>query len=126
MKKILIVEDDKYLANAHRVKLSKSGFEAMIAYDGEQAIQTLESFSPDLIVLDLIMPNKDGFAVLAELKQNPKWQHIPVIVTSNLSQKEDINRALELGAANYIIKSNSDLNDLLVKIHTILDTQPTT
>ena len=126
MKKILIVEDDKYLANAHRVKLSKSGFEAMIAYDGEQAIQTLESFSPDLIVLDLIMPNKDGFAVLAELKQNPKWQHIPVIVTSNLSQKEDINRALELGAANYIIKSNSDLNDLLVKIHTIIDTQPTT
>lgn len=126
MKKILIVEDDKYLANAHRVKLSKSGFEAMIAYDGEQAIQSMDSFNPDLILLDLIMPNKDGFAVLAELKQTPKWQHIPVIVTSNLSQKEDINRALELGAANYIIKSNSDLNDLLVKIHTILDTQPTT
>ncbi len=124
MKKILIVEDDKYLANAHRVKLSKSGFEAIIAYDGEEAVRTCETFNPDIMILDLILPNKDGFAVLAELKQNPKWKNLPVIVTSNLSQKEDINRALKLGASDYIVKSNIDLNDLLQKINSLLTAQP--
>lgn len=121
MKKILIVEDDKYLANAHRVKLTKSGFATMIAYDGEEAVKTCSAFNPDLIILDLIMPNKDGFTVLAELKKNPALKDIPVIVTSNLSQKEDINRALSLGATDYIVKSNIDLNDLLTKINKLLN-----
>ncbi len=121
MKKILIVEDDTYLANAHRVKLTKSGFETMIAYDGEAAVKMCSTFNPDLIILDLIMPNKDGFAVLEELKKDTTQQHIPIIVTSNLSQKEDINRALNLGATDYIIKSNINLNDLLTKISNLLN-----
>lgn len=125
MKKILIVEDDKYLANAHRVKLSKSGYETMIAYDGEEALEACMTFNPDIIILDLIMPNKDGFSVLTELRQKPQFQHVPVIVTSNLSQKEDINRALQLGASDYIVKSNIDLNDLLTKIHKLLPTEST-
>jgi len=120
MKKILIVEDDKYLANAHRVKLTKSGFETKIAYDGNEALKNIDSFSPDLIILDLIMPHKDGFAVLGEIKTNNAWKNIPIIVTSNLSQKEDIERALTLGASDYIIKSNVDLNILLTKINALL------
>ncbi len=120
MKKILIVEDDKYLANAHRVKLSKSGYETMIAYDGEEALQVCATFNPDIIILDLIMPNKDGFYVLTELKKNPTFQKTPVIVTSNLSQKEDIERAMKLGASDYIVKSNIDLNDLMSKIQRLL------
>ena len=122
MKKILIVEDDKYLANAHRVKLTKSGFETMIAYDGNEAIKTCATFNPDIIILDLIMPNKDGFTVIEELKNDPVMKTIPIIVTSNLSQQEDINRALNLGAVDYIVKSNIDLNDLLRKINSVLQT----
>lgn len=120
MKKILIVEDDKYLANAHRVKLSKSGFEVQIAGDGDQAIQILKTFTPDLILLDLIMPNKDGFTLLSEIKQNPAWKAIPVIVTSNLSQKEDMEKAKGLGAADYLVKSNINLNDLVIKIQALI------
>lgn len=121
MKKILIVEDDTYLANAHRVKLTKSGFETMMAYDGEEAIKAYSTFNPDLMILDLIMPNKDGFAVLEELKKKQSLKHIPIIVTSNLSQQEDINRALSLGATDYIVKSNINLNDLLTKINKLLN-----
>lgn len=120
MKKILIVEDDKYLANAHRVKLSKAGFEVQLAGDGDQAIQILTTFTPDLILLDLIMPNKDGFTVLGEIKQNPLWKAIPVIVTSNLSQMEDMEKAKALGAVDYLIKSNINLTDLLAKIHSYI------
>ena len=120
MKKILIVEDDKYLANAHRVKLTKSGFDTQIAFDGDEALHVIPSFQPDLIILDLIMPLKDGFAVLNDLKANKDWENIPVIVTSNLSQKEDIDRALKLGASDYIVKSNVDLNVLVTKINKLL------
>ncbi len=116
MSKILIVEDDKFLANAHRVKLAKAGFETVIAYDGAAAIDALKTFTPDLILLDLIIPVKDGFAVLTEIKQNEKFKSTPVIVTSNLSQKEDVDRAMQLGAVDYMVKSNIDLNDLIKKI----------
>ena len=120
MKKILIVEDDKYLANAHRVKLTKSGFEVKIAFNGDEAIEVLKTYQPDLMVLDLMMPVKDGFSVLAERQKNPTWLSIPVIITSNLGQKEDIDRAMSLGANDYIVKSNIDLNDLLGKINAYL------
>lgn len=116
MKKILIVEDDKFLANAHRVKLTKSGFETVVAYDGAAAIDALKTFTPDLILLDLIIPVKDGFTVLTEIKQNANLKSVPVIVTSNLSQKEDVDRAMKIGATDYMVKSNIDLNDLIKKI----------
>lgn len=120
MKKILIVEDDKYLANAHRVKLTKSGFEVQLAGDGDKALELLKTFTPDLILLDLIMPNKDGFTLLSEIKQHPAWKAIPVIVTSNLSQKEDMEKAKALGAADYLVKSNINLNDLVTKINSLI------
>ena len=119
MTKILVAEDDKFLANAYRVKLSKAGYEIKIASDGQEAIDSLETFTPDVILLDLIMPVKDGFAVLEELKRNDKWKNIPVIVASNLGQKEDIAKSMALGAADYIVKSQIPINDVLVKINNI-------
>lgn len=120
MKKILIVEDDRFLANAYRVKLTKAGFEIAMATDGQEAIDALQSFIPDLILLDLVMPKKDGFAVLAELKANAKWKTIPVIVASNLGQREDIDRGMSLGATDYIVKSDIGLDDLINKINALL------
>lgn len=117
--KILIAEDDNYLVNAYRVKLTKAGYEIKIALDGNEALMALESFTPDLIVLDLVMPKKDGFATLEEIKKNDKWKNIPVIIASNLGQKEDIDRGMKLGATDFIVKSEMSLNDLIAKINKI-------
>ena len=120
MAKILIVEDDKFLANAYRLKFSKAGYEIKIASDGQDAIDSLNTFTPDIILLDLIMPIKDGFSVLEELKKNDKWKNIPVIVASNLGQKEDIDKSMALGATDYIVKSQVPIADILVKINNVL------
>lgn len=120
MKKILVAEDDKFLASAYRVKLTKAGFEVQIASDGNETLEILKTFTPDLILLDLIMPIKDGFAVLAELKASPLWKGIPVIVASNLGQQEDTDKAMQLGAIDVVVKSDLHLEDLIAKINTIL------
>ena len=121
MKKILVAEDDKFLGNAYRAKLTKEGFEVKIALDGEETIAALSTFTPDLILLDLVMPKKDGFTVLAELKKNPNFQKIPVIIASNLGQKEDIDRAMAEGADDYIVKSDLSMDDLMAKINSFIN-----
>lgn len=123
MKKILITEDDKFLASAFRAKLVKAGFEIKIVGDGEEAIEALETFTPDLILLDLVMPKKDGYAVLQDLKAEPKWKSIPVLIATNLGQKEDVDRAMKLGADAYIVKSELALGELVKKINLLLKTK---
>lgn len=120
MKKILIAEDDHFLATAYKIKLTKAGYDVLLTADGQEAISAVDSYHPDLIILDLIMPIKDGFAVLEELKNNPLWQSIPVIVASNLGQKEDMEKATNLGAAEFVVKSDLSLEELLGKIRKIL------
>ena len=121
MKKILIAEDDKFLANAYRVKLTKSGFEVIIAYDGEEALNFLQNQIPDIILLDLVMPKKDGFTVLEEIKKTERLKGIPVIVASNLGQKEDIERTKSLGADDYVVKSDMTLDQIISKINALLN-----
>lgn len=113
-KKILIVEDEKPMANALVLKLTSAGFETVLVYDGKAAISILRESSFDLIILDLVLPKKDGFFVLAELKKLKIAT--PVIVSSNLSQEEDIKRVKELGARDYFIKSDTTLAEIVEKI----------
>ncbi len=120
MAKILVAEDDKFLSHAYQVKLSKDGFEVKIAADGQEIFEMLKTFTPDLILLDLIMPVKDGFSVLADLKADPALAKIPVLIASNLGQKEDIDRGMSLGATDYVIKTDLSLDDLISKINNIL------
>lgn len=122
MKKILVVEDDNYLANAYRVKLTKAGFEIKNAFDGNEALETLQIYTPDLILLDIVMPKKDGFATLEEIKKNEQLKNIPVILASNLGQKEDMDRGLKLGAIDFFVKTDFSLNNLIEKINSILNT----
>jgi two-component system, OmpR family, alkaline phosphatase synthesis response regulator PhoP len=117
MKRILIVEDDNFLSNAYRLKLTKAGFELKMARDGQEALEVLKSFAPDLILLDLVMPVKDGFTTLAEIKADERLKNIPVIIASNLGQKEDIDKGMALGASGYIIKSDLSLDQLITKIN---------
>lgn len=120
MKKILIAEDDHFLATAYNIKLTKAGYDVKLTSDGEEALRAVGEYHPDLIILDLIMPVKDGFAVLEELKQHEEWQSIPVIVASNLGQKEDMEKATNLGAQEFVVKSDLSLEDLIGKIRGIL------
>lgn len=120
MKKILIAEDDRFLANAYRVKLEKEGFETNIAANGEETLKILESGKYDLIILDLIMPKKDGFETLEEISKNNDYSKIPVIIASNLGQQEDVDRGMSLGAKDYIIKSDMSMEGLVNKIRGVL------
>jgi len=120
MKKILVAEDDTYLANAYRVKLTKAGFEVKNVFDGEETINILQTFIPDLIILDIVIPKKDGFTILSEIKANEKWGNIPVILVSNLGQKEDREKGMKLGATDFFVKTDLTLNNLIEKIKNIL------
>ncbi|MCK9393955.1 MAG: response regulator [Candidatus Paceibacterota bacterium] len=110
-KKILVAEDEKPLAKALEIKLSKEGYDVFIATNGEEAISMLSSQDFDILILDLIMPKKDGFVVLEYLKdQNKK---IKTIVLSNLAQEEDFKKAKGLGAKSYFVKSNTPIVELV-------------
>jgi DNA-binding response OmpR family regulator len=120
MKKILVVEDDKSMADAFNRKLTKAQFEVKLTYDGEEACDVLTSYTPDLILLDLMMPRKNGYQVLECLKNDQRLKDIPVIVATNLGQKEDLDKALALGADDCVVKTDLSMKELVKKIHTYL------
>ncbi len=126
MPKVLIVEDDKYLSHAYKIKLEANSFEVLMASDGNEALKVIQESKPDIILLDLIMPIKDGFTTLKEIKEHAEWKNIPIIITSNLSQKEDADRVKALGANDYIIKADLSLKILIEKINTALGLDATT
>ena len=118
--KILIVEDEEVLSKVLQEKLEKDGDEVALAADGEEAVTRAKSFSPDVIVLDLLLPKRSGFEVLQILKADQVLKAIPVIVVSNLGEDSDIKRALSLGAADYYVKSEHPINEIIEKIKNIL------
>lgn len=118
-KRILIVEDEKPVAKAFRLKLNKAGFDTKEAGDGEEALALLEREKFDLILLDLVMPKMDGFTVLSTLKE--KNNPTPVIVTSNLGQEEDTRRAKEAGAKEYFVKSDMPIADIVERVKKMLN-----
>jgi DNA-binding response OmpR family regulator len=120
MKKILIVEDDKFLRELIVQKLVKEGYETSEAIDGEQGIKKIKEEKPDIVLLDLILPGIDGFEVLSQKKEDANVAQIPVIVLSNLGQKEDVERGLKLGAVDYLIKAHFTPGEIIEKIKNIL------
>lgn len=112
-KTILVAEDDKFLANIYRLNLSQAGYNVINAMDGQETLVQIQKTKPDLIILDLMMPIKDGFQVLLEIKKDTALKNIPVIVASNLAQPEDVKKAMSLGATDYFIKSNVKISDII-------------
>lgn len=111
-KKILIIEDDKFLLKLYSDKLRRADFEVAESVTGEEALNKISADRPDLIILDLILPKRSGFEILTELKLNPKTKNIPVIILTNLGQESDIKRGLEMGAADYLVKTDFSMNKL--------------
>jgi len=119
-KTILIIEDDKFLRELMTQKLTKEGYNISEAIDGEEGIKKIESEKPDLVLLDLILPGIDGFEVLSKMKENPNLTSIPVIILSNLGQKEDVEKGLKLGAVDYLIKAHFTPGEIIEKIKSVL------
>jgi len=118
---ILIVEDDRFLRELIVQKLSKEKYNVFEAVDGEEGIKKIKEEKPDLVLLDLILPGIDGFEVLSQAKEEPEVSKIPVIILSNLGQREDIERGLKLGAADYLIKAHFTPGEIIEKVKKILE-----
>jgi len=115
-KKILIIEDDKFLRELIAKKLTEEGFETTEAIDGEEGIKKIKEEKPDLVLLDLILPEIDGFEVLSRIKEDPAIASIPIIILSNLGQREDIEKGMKLGAVDYLIKAHFTPGEIIEKI----------
>jgi len=123
MKKILIVEDDKFLRELVVTSLTKKNYIVLEALDGEEGIKKTKEEKPDLVLLDLVLPGMDGFEVLTQIKSDPAVSSIPVIIFSNLGQKEDVEKGLALGASGYLVKAHFVLSEVVAKIKQLLDEQ---
>jgi DNA-binding response OmpR family regulator len=120
-KKILIIEDEKFLLEMYDMRLKKAGFEVLTASEGKSGIHLACEQKPDLIVLDIVMPEMSGYEVLRMLKKDPDTRHIPVLVFSNLGQDEEISKGLDLGADDYIVKTEVTPTQLVDKINKVLE-----
>jgi len=117
---ILIVEDDAFLSSLLSAKLKKENFAVEISTDGVDALEKLKTLRPHLILLDLILPRKNGFEVLQEISQDPQLQKVPIIIISNLGQESDIERGKALGAREYYVKARLSIDELVGKIKEFL------
>jgi two-component system, OmpR family, alkaline phosphatase synthesis response regulator PhoP len=114
--KILIAEDDPFLMKVYRMTFEQEGYDIILAEDGEQALFRLQKECPDIMLLDILMPKMDGFDVLREIQKDKKCKGIPIIVLSNLGQESDVAKAKELGAVDYAIKGDTDIEDVVAKV----------
>lgn len=104
---VLLVEDDTALAQMYRVKLERDGYTVRVAGDGEEALRLIEHQLPDLIFLDVRLPRMDGFAFLERIRGMERTRNIPVVIVSNYSEDELVSRGLQLGALEYLVKSQT-------------------
>tara|TARA_Y100000310_G_C20619450_1_gene782457 strand:- start:115 stop:489 length:375 start_codon:yes stop_codon:yes gene_type:complete len=118
--KILVVEDDSFLLEMYATKLRTENFKVLTTTNGQEALKISRQEKPALILLDLNLPEIDGFTVLEELKGAKETKDIPVIVLTNFSNKEDINRCLNLGAKDYLIKAHFIPSEVIAKVKKIL------
>ena len=121
-KKVLVVEDDKFLGDLLAKHFTQEGFHFDLAVDGEAAMKKAQENKPDLVLLDLFLPGIDGYEVLKRLKADSTLAPMPVIILSNLGQKDEIDKAMALGAVDFLVKAKFDLFDIVSKVKNILST----
>lgn len=119
-KKILIVEDDKFLRETLAKKFVAIGMKVEAGVDGKNGLDILKTFVPEIVILDLLLPDIDGFGFLTEMKKDPKFAGVPVIVLSNLDKPDDMQKAKGLGAKDFMVKSNFTLNEIVNRVKSTL------
>ena len=124
MKRILLAEDDKFLRRAAESKLRQRGFDVRSAVDGDEALALALADPPDLMLLDLLMPKRDGLQVLQALRASETTRDVPVVILSNSSKELEMQRASSMGAVAYWVKANLSLQDLCERIEQLLEREP--
>lgn len=119
-KTILLIEDDTFLQGLAATRLSKDGLKVVIAKNDQEAMKAIEDEDIACILLDLLLPGTDGFGILKKIRENLKTTKTPVVVFSNLSETEDIQKARDLGATEFMIKSNFTLDELADKVKSLI------
>ena len=115
-KVVLIVEDDEMISSMYKMKLDAGGYEVLIADNGADGLETAKKEKPDMILLDVILPQLDGFSVLEGLKENEGTKNIPVMVLTNLGTEEDMEKGKKMGAVDYIVKANLTPAEVINKV----------
>ena len=118
---ILLIEDDTFMRELFARGLREAGFTVNAVPDAEKGLEVLPKKMPEVILLDLLLPGKSGFDFLEEIKQNKSYQHIPIIVESNLGSKGDVDRAIDLGAADFLVKANSTIDEIISKAEKFIE-----
>ena len=121
MNTILLVEDDPFLIDIYTTKLEQDGFLVKVAKNGQEAFKLLKKKIPDLLILDVVLPQVDGWNVLSEIKENEKWRKTPVVILSNLGQRAEVEKGLKLGAEKYLIKAHYTPSEVVEEIKKILN-----
>jgi len=116
MKTILIIEDEKLLADLLYKKLTALNYRVYVAEDGEAGYGAIQEIKPDLVLLDMMLPKKEGMEVLEDIRSNPSIASTPVIVISNSGQPVEVERAKELGAVDWLVKANFDPQEVIDKV----------
>jgi DNA-binding response OmpR family regulator len=116
---ILLVEDDKLLRDLLSKKIAKSGYGIECACDGMEGLEIMRKNTPDLVLLDIIMPRKSGFEVIIEMKRDDNLKNIPIVIVSNSGQPVEIDKAKEMGVKDWIVKTEFDLDEVIEKIRKI-------
>lgn len=115
-KKILLIEDEEIMIDLLQRKLTREGYEVLVARDGDEGLKTMREMRPDLILLDIIMPKMGGFEVMEEINKEPELKKIPVMVISNSGQPVELDRAQQLGAKDWLIKTEFDPQEVIEKV----------
>lgn len=119
-KKVLLVEDDKMILDMYTLKFTQEGYEVTQAENGKDGLELAKKINPDIVLLDIILPQMDGFTVLKSLKADPKLKDIPVVLLTNLGQDGDVKKGIELGAVDYLIKANFTPSQVVDKVKSVL------
>ena len=117
---VLLAEDDTFLADIYKKKFEMEGMKVNVCDNGEKCLTEAQKKKPDIIILDILLPKLDGFTALERLKKNPDTKAIPVLLLTNLGQKEDVKKGLSLGAVDYLIKAHFKPTEIVDKIRKVL------
>lgn len=121
MKSILLVEDDPFLIDIYTTKLKGAGFSVEVATDGEEGLRKAREKPPSLIVLDIVLSQIDGWEILKQIQADKKLKVIPVVILSNLGQKNEVEKGMKLGAAKYLIKAHYTPSEVVEEIKNVLE-----
>lgn len=121
MPKIICADDDKLISQSLVEGFAAAGFEAIPAYDGEEAVAKVREAKPDVLLLDIMMPKLDGLGVAWELKANTDTADLPIVMLTNLSDSETVSKIMEAGITDYLLKSEQTIDQIIAKVKEVLD-----